>query len=146
MEPGRVVDGVRCEDLQSLSFDDKTLDVVLTQDVMEHVMDPARVLSEIHRVLAPGGVHLATFPWNPDIQCSRPRAVERDGHVVHLLEPQFHGNPVGDGRSLVTWDWGADLFGYAEHAGFALTVVKLPHSRRHGIDGEYRDVFVFSRR
>ena len=136
--------GVRCEDLHELAFADASLDVFVTQDVMEHVMHPRRVLREIRRVLAPGGLFLATFPWNPDLRRSRPRAVESEGSIAHLLEPQFHGNPVGDGRSLVTWDWGADIFDVAESEDFDLEIVKVPHHRRHGIDGEYRGVFLFT--
>ncbi|KRE63112.1 hypothetical protein ASG78_04325 [Nostocoides sp. Soil756] len=137
--------GVRSEDLRALTFPDESLDVLITQDVLEHVFEPERVLAETRRVLGPGGVHVATFPWRPDLPQTRDRAVERDGEVVHLLEPEWHGNPVGDGRSLVTVDWGADVFAIAGRAGLDLTVLKVPYQRRHGIDGEFREVFVFER-
>ena len=136
-EPGSVVDGVRIEDLAHLTFDDATLDVLITQDVLEHVMDPGSVFAEIRRVLKPDGVHVATFPWNPQLPTTRRRArIDESGQVVHELEPQYHGSPVGDGRSLVTVDWGADLYSIAADAGFDLEVVRLEHNRRRGIDGE----------
>ena len=31
------------------------------------------------------------------------------GDIQYLLEAQYHGNPIGDGRSLVTWDYGDDF-------------------------------------
>ena len=48
--------------------EDGEFDAVLALDVLEHVDDPERMLREVHRVLAPGGVfHLhadATTPRN----------------------------------------------------------------------------------
>lgn len=147
VDPGQTVDGVRCEDLRRLSFRDDSLDLLITQDVLEHVMDPSKVFAEIRRVLKPDGVHLATFPWNPQLPRTRHRAeLDASGALVHLETPEYHGSPVGDGRSLVTVDWGADLHTLVDDAGFDLSVEKLPHDRRRGIDGEYREVFVFTPR
>jgi hypothetical protein len=33
-------DGVRCEDLESLTFQNEAVDLVITQDVIKHVVDP----------------------------------------------------------------------------------------------------------
>ena len=41
---------------------DDTFDVVLCEDVLEHVRDPERVLLECWRVLRPGGLLVARFP------------------------------------------------------------------------------------
>jgi SAM-dependent methyltransferase len=145
--PGEVRDGIRCEDLAHLTFEDQSLDMLLTQDVLEHVMEPFLVLDEIRRVLRPGGVHLATFPWYPQLATTRLRA-EQDqgsGDVRYLCEPQYHGSPVGDGRALVTVDWGADLHTIAADHDLALEIHKLDQDRAHGIDGEFREVFVFTR-
>lgn len=52
---------------ESLPVADHTCDIVLAQDILEHVRDPDQTLSEIRRVLKPGGVALATvinrFAW-----------------------------------------------------------------------------------
>jgi hypothetical protein len=43
-----------------------------------------------------------------------------------LLQPRYHGNPVGDGRSLVTIDWSYDIGAYLSTAGglsFAVVVL-----------------------
>ncbi|MBS4753329.1 methyltransferase domain-containing protein [Nocardioides sp. zg-ZUI104] len=143
--PGSVVDGVRCEDLARLTFDDASIDILVTQDVLEHVMEPDRVLSETRRVLRSGGVHLATFPWYPELERSRVRAsLSSTGEVVHHAPPEYHRSPVGDGSALVTIDWGADLFARAAAHGLRVEVHQLPQSRRQGIDGEFRQVFAFS--
>jgi ubiquinone/menaquinone biosynthesis C-methylase UbiE len=43
-------------DALNLPFEDNTFDVVVCSHVYEHVPDPQRMFSEIHRVLQPGGV------------------------------------------------------------------------------------------
>lgn len=45
-----------------LPFDDASFDVVESLDVIEHTPDPSRYLSELVRVLAPGGVVLLATP------------------------------------------------------------------------------------
>jgi SAM-dependent methyltransferase len=44
------------QDGLNLNFKDDTLDLVVCAHVYEHVPDPHRLLSEVHRVLRPGGV------------------------------------------------------------------------------------------
>ena len=61
--PGATRDGVRCEDVTRLTFDDASLDLFITQDVFEHVLDAADGFAEIARVLRPGGLHVFTVPW-----------------------------------------------------------------------------------
>jgi len=45
-----------------LPFEDRTFDFVYSDQVLEHVMDLDPVISEIERVLAPGGISLHIFP------------------------------------------------------------------------------------
>jgi SAM-dependent methyltransferase len=50
-------------DAQQLPFSDESFDGVVAQAVLEHVMDPHRVVAEIHRVLKPGGLVYAETPF-----------------------------------------------------------------------------------
>lgn len=62
---GTTVGNIRCEDVQGLTFLDERLDdVVVTQDVVEHVAEPERGLRGIWRVLKTGGYHIFTVPFN----------------------------------------------------------------------------------
>ena len=47
---------------EQLPMDDETFDALLSFDVLEHVQDPARVLTESRRVLRPGGRAFLVFP------------------------------------------------------------------------------------
>ncbi len=50
-----------------IPFDDNTFDLVISESVFEHVMDYRSAISEIRRVLKPGGASLHMFPakWRP---------------------------------------------------------------------------------
>jgi SAM-dependent methyltransferase len=50
-------------DAHDIPFIDATFDGVIVQAVLEHVADPTRVVSEIHRVLAPAGIVYAETPF-----------------------------------------------------------------------------------
>jgi SAM-dependent methyltransferase len=50
-------------DGHGLPFADQSLDGVWIQAVLEHVLDPVRVVSEIHRVLKPRGLVYADTPF-----------------------------------------------------------------------------------
>jgi len=47
---------------EEIPFADSQFELVLMDDVLEHVADPERVLSECRRVLKPGGLVVARFP------------------------------------------------------------------------------------
>lgn len=50
-------------DAHDLPFRDGSFDAVVCQAVLEHVLDPARVVQEIHRVLAPDGLVYSEVPF-----------------------------------------------------------------------------------
>ena len=58
--PGPSVDVVA--DGQALPFRDKSVDVILLMEVLEHVADPLRVLRECSRIIRPGGHLCLTAP------------------------------------------------------------------------------------
>lgn len=142
--------GVRSEDLSCLTFPDESLDILVTSDVFEHVLEPDLAFAEIARVLKPGGMHIFTMPWYPEnkttvqrVRKLSPREVKRTGKVIEYLEePVYHGNPVDDSGSIVTFDWGLDFTDFIlRHSGMATTVY-LQRDRDRGIDGEFLEVFV----
>lgn len=49
-------------DAEHIAYEDATFDIVITEDVLEHVQTPLAVIQECHRVLRPGGTLIAIFP------------------------------------------------------------------------------------
>ena len=125
--PGSVVGGVRNEDVSRLTYEDASLDLVLTADTLEHVPDYRRALQEIRRVLRPGGRHIFTVPAMPTRRETRTRVtVADDGGLQFNAPAQYHGcgsGPlalVSPTRSdfLAYHDFGMDLAEKLEGLGF----------------------------
>lgn len=132
----------RSEDLSKLTFPDQTFDIFITQDVFEHVIDPENAFREIARVLKPGGAHVFTMPWYPDLKENRIRAKLENGKIIHVEEAVYHGNPISSEGSLVTIDWGIGFPDFVyKHSGMFTTVVKIK-DRTLGLDAEFLEVFI----
>lgn len=133
---------VRNENLEAQTFPDESFDLVITQDVFEHLFHPDRAIAEIGRTLRPGGAHICTVPITRKAQPSVRRASIEGNEIVHHLEPQYHGNPISQDGSLVTVDWGYDITGYlAKHSGLEVTTVFIDDIDR-GIRAEFIEVLV----
>jgi SAM-dependent methyltransferase len=140
--PGSMVGHVRHEDAEALSFADATFDVVMSNDVLEHVPHPALALAESRRVLKPGGALFFSVPFYVHRDDSRPRAVLENGALNHLEAPEYHGNPVDPGGSLVFTDFGWDLIDTLHAAGFADAYAVVFWSLEHGHLGVRNLLFI----
>lgn len=92
-----------------LPFADESFDAVFSFSVLEHVKDPARVVSEMKRVVKRGGV----------IQISAPHLIQYHGHPDHYFNPTFRGlrHLLGDGVDIEideTPVWGHPVWGLVE--------------------------------
>ncbi|MCP9485239.1 MAG: class I SAM-dependent methyltransferase [Gaiellaceae bacterium MAG52_C11] len=54
----------RIEDVQELSFDDSSVGTMLEFEILEHVPDPDRAISEANRVLREDGLFALSTPFN----------------------------------------------------------------------------------
>jgi SAM-dependent methyltransferase len=131
------------ENLERQTFPDAGFDLVVTQDVFEHIFRPDLAIREIARTLRPGGAHICTVPLTRRAAASRRRARLRDdGSVEHLLPASYHQNPIDPEGSLVTVDWGFDVASYFDaHAGLNTTIFSI-ENRDRGILGNLLEVLV----
>jgi len=140
---GSNINGIRCENLELLTFDNDSIDIHISQDVMEHVFNPEKAFSEIARTLAPGGVHVFTVPLVNKWELTKRRALlDKDNKPIHLEEPVYHGNPISDGKSLVTMDWGYDICEYIFESSGLFTQIFYIDDIQKGIRAELIEVLV----
>jgi len=92
-------------DLQSMALPDSSIDILLTPHVLEHVPDTAKALSEIYRVLAPGGRMYLQVPL-----CY--------GLTQVPSTPEFHAD-----NTPVFFNFGWDLIDKLRAAGFTTTIL-----------------------
>jgi len=140
---GKVVDNYQNENLESQTFENNIFDLVVSQDVMEHVNRPDLSFQEITRTLKSGGFYIFTVPtYKGLIESVRRAYILDDGSEEHLAAPEYHGNPVSDKGALVTFHYGYDLpEKIFEWAGMDTEVIRY-HSPEFGIIGEFTEVYV----
>lgn len=137
------MEGFRCENIEALTFADDSVDLHVSQDVMEHVFSPTSAFREIARTLKPGGAHIFTVPIVNKHKATRLRAsLDEGGEVLYLEEPQYHGNPIDEKGSLVTVDWGYDICRHIFTASGLFTHLIQIDDLSKGIRAEYIDVLM----
>lgn len=113
---GEYQDGVLCVDLCNIPFPADTFDLVITEDVFEHIVNYEKAMEEILRVLKVGGCHIFTVPVHEN-----KKTESREGK-----QPVYHDDPVrpDDGTRVVT-DWGEDIKDIIEKYGYRVQVKNL---------------------
>jgi SAM-dependent methyltransferase len=143
--------GYRSENLERLTFEDRSLDLFLTSDVMEHVFDPTAAFREIGRVLKPGGAHVFVVPLDNGPACTERCAELRNGRVVHLPvcahprlppPPIYHGDPTNEDGALQTFRWGYDICSWIYEASGMASVILDVQSLELGIAGQLAEAVV----
>lgn len=117
-------------DGHSLPFADGAFQGVWIQAVLEHVLDPEKVVSEIRRVLAPGGVVYAETPFMQQVHEAAYDFTRftRSGHrwLFRDFEEIRAGNVGGAGQTLV---WAIRyFFRTLTRSDKAATVLTVPFS------------------
>jgi len=103
----------------NLSFEDNSFDVIVSNDVYEHVPDINKSLKEAYRVLKNSGTLMISIPFQQKNKKTIRRATLEDGKIKHILESRFHSNPVAKKEgSLVFYEYGWDFLDFLKKAGF----------------------------
>lgn len=133
------------ENLEAMTFLDNSFDIFITQDVMEHVLNPEKVFQEIERVLDEGGIHIFTVPIYL-FSKTRPRVKFDDGKLINILPPIYHGNPISKDGSLVTYDWGDDIGEFIDKNTHMKTeIIQFFHTKENyelGLEADFLQVIV----
>jgi len=138
---GTYRDGIRHEDAENLSLESGSMDIVVSNDVLEHVNDPWKALHECARVLRSGGTLYMTIPFFMDCESSRRRASATPDGIEHILPAVYHGNPLSSQGSLVFTDFGWDVLDEMRRSGFRTAETLLAWNPAFGHLGGAQIVF-----
>ncbi len=140
---GKIVSGFRNENLEEQTFENNAFDIVVTQDVFEHLFNPNKGFAEIARTLKPGGAHIFTVPLiNKSGKSERWARLGQNGEICFLHEPEFHGNPIDNNGSPVTYHWGNDIVDYIYNSCGMISTIYYIDNIELGIRAEYIEVIV----
>ena len=120
VESGKIIWGgiggndLLCMDLQNIPFEDKTFDVVISEEVMEHIEDYNKALDEVYRVLKPEGIYIFTIPL---MEGKKTQSRVGKKNYYHGVAPQLY---------YVYTDFGDDMIEILDAHGFE-SKVKKPH-------------------
>jgi SAM-dependent methyltransferase len=119
-KPGEFNNGILCQDLEHLTFADEQFDLIVSEDVFEHVKDWRKGFLEVHRVLKKNGVHVFSIPFYFDRKTEELFTFENA--TRRLREPiEYHGDPIR-GTIPCFVHFGYDLFDFLRGIGCEATV------------------------
>lgn len=120
LKGGQFFKGIRFEDLQSLSFDTNSFDIIITQDVLEHVENYSLSFQEIYRVLKPKGVHIFTIPID-----NYDKTFQYFDNKGTLLKEKiiFHKGPLRPEGSKVFTQFGYDIINILNKYHFSSFII-----------------------
>ena len=117
---GTQKDGISCQNVEHLTFDDSAFDLCTSTEVFEHVPDDERGFSQIHRVLKPGGWLIFSVPLRPGITLTRAELV--DGELIHhVTPPEYHDDLITGPETVLAYrTYGPDIVEKLKCAGFRM--------------------------
>jgi hypothetical protein len=142
-EFGKIINGYRNENLEKQTFKDEMFDIIITQDVFEHIYNPKKAFSEIARTLKKGGAHIFTVPIISKFKETEVWAtMGLEGEPVFHKTEEWHGNPVDKKGSPVTMHWGYDIVDFIKRQSNLETTIEYIRNLHFGIWAEYIEVLV----
>ena len=103
-------------DAHDIPFDDGSFDGVVAQAVLEHVVDPYRCVSEIHRVLSADGLVYAETPFMQQVHMGRYDFTRftHSGHRRLFRDfDEIASGPIGGPGMALAWSWEYFLLSFA---------------------------------
>ncbi len=140
---GDIINNTMNQDLMGLSFKNNIFDLVLSSEVFEHIPDPYKAHTEVHRVLKKEGAHIFTVPFYQTGYTDEKRAfVDSKGKLKHLLPPQYHLDGIRPDEGILVYNiFSIEMLGKLDSIGLK-TALYLLHKINLGILGNNCTLFI----
>ena len=140
---GVSVDGITNIDIEKQSsIKSNSFDLVVTQDVFEHLYNPEKAAKEIARTLKKGGAHIFTVPMVNKEKPTVKWSIIKNNEVRFLHDEEYHSNPVDPKGSPVSYHYGYDLAYLLNKWGKTPTMMVYIDDLSLGIRAEYIEVLI----
>lgn len=134
---------IRNEDLTQMSFNNDEFDYILSFDVFEHIPNYKKALSECCRCLKPGCILYFSVPFVKTAKKNIVRAhISNIGEVIHLLPPEYHGDPLRSNGCLCFYHFGWEILNDLKTLGFKDVKALLYWSQELGYLGGEQLIFI----
>jgi SAM-dependent methyltransferase len=130
-ESGKFVNGVMCQNLEMLTFASNSIDLVISEDVFEHIVQIKKAFAEVYRVLKPGGVHVFSIPFYFADKTQYLFHYVNNEFVPAVLPIEYHGDGIR-GKIPAYYHLGYDMFDWLSEIGFETSMHRsqyYEHSR-----------------
>lgn len=135
--------GIRNESLTGLTFADASFDRVISLDCFEHFPDYEIAFRECARILTARGKMLWSVPFVATYPDNVMRArIKDNGEIEHILEPEYHGNPLTSEGCLCFTHFGWKMLDQVRAAGFSDAYAVMFWSPAFGYLGGEQLIFV----
>lgn len=122
-------------DICASGLPDGAFDLIVSQEVLEHVPSLDAALADMARILRPGGRLIATVPFLQNReQGVRKASLKPNGEIDYHTEPEYHGNPVDPSGGALVFEIPAwDILDRLRSAGFSRASMRFIGSSERGI-------------
>ena len=133
-DPSGTLTGIMHQDITDFDFPDKSFDMYISNDVLEHVFDYKKAISESYRILSNNGILILHVPLH-EMNDIVVRSIMKDNKLYHIKTPIYHGNPLSGDGSLCVTDFGWDILKEIRSTGFKNVKIIMRRDIEKGIHG-----------
>lgn len=142
LSSGQMINGIMHQDALDLSFSDESFDIMVSNDVFEHVENFSRAFQEAYRCLKKGGRLIFSVPLFKEREKTVIRTRRGDnGELEYVLPPVYHGDPLSSDGVLVFTEFGWDILQEIKKAGFGEAYAITYFSVEKGYFGDFPVIF-----
>lgn len=125
-QSGDIVNGKLHQDLTKTSFQDNSIDILISSDCFEHIPQPYKAFKEIFRILKSGGRHIFTVPFYQDQYFDEVRAyIDENGELQNNLPPIYHSDPLREEGILVYVIFSLEMLLKLKEIGYEVNMYNL---------------------